>query len=483
MPEFLTDIRPIVFAALTALLAIVVSANVVLHKRDVRAAVAWVGLIWLVPVLGSVLYVLFGINRIRRRASALRAESVDIRPLPLDSMTDWRVVEASVAEPVGQLGSLARMVNRVTRRPLVSGNSLKPLLDGDEAYPEMIEAINQAERTIALSTYIFDHDPAGLLFADALGRAVDRGVEVRVLIDAFGARLSWPSIVGTLRKRDIRVARFMQSFFPWRFPFLNLRTHRKIFVVDGRGGFTGGINIREGHILGREPKRPVRDLHFRVEGPVVEHLTQVFAEDWAFSTKELLGHEQWFPALVPVGNVAARGISDGPDEDIDQLLFTLLGAIAAAQRSITIMTPYFLPDDELIIALNVAAMRGVEVTILLPQENNHPLVKWASTALYSQLLVRGCRIFLVPGVFDHSKLMLVDDGWTLLGSANWDPRSLRLNFEFNVECYDVGLAQQLNLLAQERRSGAREVTLLDVERRSLPVRLRDGVARLMTPYL
>ena len=165
------------------------------------------------------------------------------------------------------------------------------------------------------------------------------------------------------------------------------------------------------------------------------------------------------------------------------LLFTLLGAIASAQETVTIMTPYFLPDHELISALNVAAMRGVTVTILLPQVNNHPLVKWASTALYSQLLVRGCRIFLVPGAFDHSKVMLVENGWTLIGSANWDSRSLRLNFEFNVECYDEGLAEQLGLLVHERRSQAREVTIADVERRKLAVRLRDGVARLLTPYL
>ncbi len=483
MPDFLTDIRPLAVGALSALLAIIVSANVVLHKRDVRAAVAWVGLIWLVPVVGSVLYVLLGINRIRRRATALRAESIDIRPLPLDSMTDWRVVTAQVAEPVGHLGSLARMVNRVTRRPLVSGNRFVPLVDGDEAYPEMIKAIDNAKSTVALSTYIFDNDSAGHLFADALGRAVERDVEVRVIIDAFGARLSWPSIVGTLRKKGVRVTRFMQAVFPWRYPFLNLRTHRKILVVDGRLGFTGGINIREGHMVQRAPRRPVRDLHFQVEGPVVEHLTQAFAEDWAFSTKEILRDDTWFPDLRPVGTVVARGISDGPDEDMDKLLFTLLGAIAAAKDSITIMTPYFLPDDELISALNVAAMRGVNVTILLPKVNNHPLVKWASTALYEQLLVRGCRIFQAPGVFDHSKVMLVDGGWTLLGSANWDPRSLRLNFEYNVECYDEPLAKQMTLFVQERRSQAREVTVSDVRARSLPVRLRDGVARLMTPYL
>jgi cardiolipin synthase len=347
----------------------------------------------------------------------------------------------------------------------------------------MLERIESANRSVALSTFIFDNDSVGRAFTDSLGRAVNRGLEVRVLVDAAGSRYSWPPIMCELRRNGIRYARFMQTVVPWRMPFLNLRNHRKLLLVDGAVGYTGGMNIREGHVLGEQPKRPVQDLQFRVEGPVVKHLMQVFSEDWAFSTKELLDGDVWFPKLPEVGPVVARGISDGPDEDFDKARISMLGALATAQREVTVVTPYFLPDKELISALTIAAMRGVEVRILLPEVNNQVLVKWASTALLWQVLQRRCRIFLTAPPFDHTKLMLVDGAWTLVGSANWDPRSLRLNFEFNVECYDQDLGSRMAKLVQEKLAGAREITKAEVDARSLPVQLRDGVARLLSPYL
>ena len=483
MSEIVTDLRPIIVAVLSAVLSLVVSAHVVLHKRDNRAAVGWVGLIWLVPVLGSVLYAWFGINRIRRRGTALRQMGLDIRPVPRDSMTEWRVVATKLSEPHGYLAALARIVAHVTLRPLVGGTRLTPLANGDEAYPEMLAAIDEAKTSVALSTFLFDNDATGRAFAEALGRAVSRGLRVRVLIDAVGSRYSWPSILGELRRRKVRVARFLEAVVPWRMPFLNLRLHRKILVVDGSLGFTGGMNIRDGHVMHRKPRRPVQDLHFRVEGPVVEHLMMAFAEDWAFSAKEVLEGEAWFPELPAVGSIVARGISDGPGEDFDKARFTILGAIATARQEIVVVTPYFLPDVELIGALNVAAMRGVDVRIVLPGVNNQFLVKWASTALLWQVLQRGCRVFLTAPPFDHSKLMVVDGAWTLVGSANWDPRSLRLNFEFNIECYDEVFASRMSEIVHDKLRGAREITKAEVDARSLPVQLRDGVARLFSPYL
>jgi len=264
---------------------------------------------------------------------------------------------------------------------------------------------------------------------------------------------------------------------------MNMRTHRKILVADGRVGFTGGMNIRVAHCLQRQPPNPVQDIHFRVRGPVVTQLQEVFADDWLFTTGEALRGDSWFPETESAGQVLARGVTDGPDENFEKLLWTLLGALSIARHSVRIVTPYFLPDPAVVSVLNLAAMRGVQVDIILPSRINLPFVLSASRAMWWQVLQHGCRMWLTPPPFDHSKLMLVDGCWVLLGSANWDARSLRLNFEFNLECYDAELARRLDQWVETKRTGARRVTLEDVDGRSLPARLRDGTARLLTPYL
>jgi cardiolipin synthase len=183
------------------------------------------------------------------------------------------------------------------------------------------------------------------------------------------------------------------------------------------------------------------------------------------------------------GAVIARVITDGPDGDFEKARWTLLAALAEAQTSVQILTPYFLPDPALITALNLAALRGVRVDIVMPSKNNLPFVHWASRAMWWQLLQRGCHIWLTPPPFDHSKLMVVDGHWVLLGSANWDARSLRLNFEINVECYGQGLARDLTAVIERKLIDAREVTLAEVDARTIPGKLRDAAARLFSPYL
>lgn len=483
MWDLLLEFWPYLALLLDVLVAAVASGHAVLHKRDSRAAVAWVGLIWLAPVVGAGLYVWLGINRIQRRARSLRLDrlrpesSSNLCPCPAE------LLDQTLGAGGAHLRSLTNLIGELTRRPLLHGNRVEPLLNGDQAYPAMIQAIDSAARSITLSTYIFDNDRAGQLFLDALQRAMARGVAVRVLIDDVGARYSWPAMPRLLRRAGIPCGMFLPTWIPWRFRFTNLRTHRKIMVVDGRIGFTGGINIREGNCLAWQPRHPVQDLHFRITGPVVTQLQEVFADDWAFCTDELLQGELWFADIEPAGPVLARGLPDGPDENFESFRLVILGAIASARSSILVVTPYFLPDAALITALNIAAMRGIAVEIVLPQQNNLALVQWASTALLWQLLERGCRVWLSPPPFDHSKVLLVDGIVSFVGTANWDPRSLRLNFEFNLECYDRELATALTELVRAKIKDARPVSLADVDGRSLPIRLRDGIARLCSPYL
>jgi cardiolipin synthase len=458
-----------------------VSIHILLYKRDSRAAIGWIGLTWFSPAVGAILYFFFGINRLRRRAARLRAPAASSPGVTAGGI----VVEGADAPPgtMRNLAALAKMTGEVTGVPLVAGNRVEPLVQGEAAYPAMIEAIETAERSIGMETFIFDHDRAGRRFSAALAAAVRRGVEVRVLIDGVGARFSRPTITGLLRQREIPCAEFLASRLPWRNPYLNLRNHRKILVVDGRTGFTGGMNIREGNMLTLDTDHPVRDLHFRVRGPVVRHLGTAFAEDWLFTTGERLEGDAWFPAHAPAGPVAARGIPDGPDDDFEFVRWTILAALAEAEKSVRIVNPYFLPDQSLITALNVAALRGVEVDIVVPEENNQRIVHWAMWAQMWQVIERGCRVWLSEPPFDHTKLMLVDGNWAMMGSANWDPRSLRLNFEFNLECFDAGLTSALNDLVEEKIGNGRRVGAGEPNARPLPVKLRDSVARLFSPYI
>jgi cardiolipin synthase A/B len=467
-------------------LAVGVSAHIVLTKDDVRAAIGWVGLVWLAPVVGSVLYLFLGVNRITRQAHRMRGR---LGLTDEDRAQTVRMrTEAAAAGPIpdrvpAELHALAQLVGKVTRQPMADGCAIDILVNGDEAYPAMLAAIDGATRSVAFATYIFDHGVAGSQFVEALARATARGVAVRVLIDGVGARYSHPPILRALRKRGVPVAYFLPLHIPLPQPYANLRNHRKILVVDGTVGFCGGLNVRDSCLLALHSPDATRDVHFRVRGPVVSHVLDAFVFDWAFTTRERLEGSAWAAAATAAGSIAARGIPDGPDANFETLLMTIMGALSQARRSVRIVSPYFLPDAPLVDALRVAALRGVEIEILVPERGNLRLVTWACMAQIAHVLAWGCKVFLSPLPFDHSKLLVVDDTWSLIGSANWDPRSLRLNFEYNIECYSADLAQRLNALIDSKIAESRVLRLEDVEQRPILKRVRDGAAWLAQPYL
>ena len=458
------------------LVAVVAASHAILHKRDVRAALGWVGLIAFAPIVGAAAYLVFGVNRIRRRAQALRLPAIRARP-------EDQPPPPPLPPGAEHLEPLLQLADAVVRRPLVAGNAVELLQGGGKAYPAMIAAIDAAERSLTFCTYIFDPGTAGDAFVEALSRARERGVQVRVLVDAVGVRYRWPPVHRILNRRGVRTALFLPRLSPAWLPFVNLRNHRKILVADGRVGFTGGMNVRDTFLARADGPPPSLDLHARLKGPVVAQLQSAFSEDWLFTTGESLDGPAFFPPATSEGPVLARSIPDGPDEDFETIRWMLLGAIAVARRRIRVVTPYFLPDPTLITALNVAAMRGVEVDVVLPERTNLPPVQWAQNAQLWQVLDRGCRVWLSPGPFDHTKAMTVDGAWSLLGSSNWDPRSLRLNFEMDVEAFDAGVAADVDALVDARLAGAHPVTLEEMDVRPLPFRLRDSIARLFSPYL
>jgi len=379
--------------------------------------------------------------------------------------------------------SQAAISNRVSQRPICSGNRLALLHNGEEAYPAMLEAIDRARHTIYLATYIFDVDDTGKRFIGALEEACRRGVTVRVLIDGIG-EMNWGPIASRqLKKRGIPVARHIP---PALFPptlYINLRNHRKILVVDGDEAFTGGMNISDRHLVsaGSDPDRQARDIHFRIEGPLVRQIEEVFIDDWFFATGEALPLSPFFSRLA--GDSFCRVISDGPDEGMGKLYMILSGIISSATQSIRIMTPYFLPPRGILTILQAATLRGVSVEIILPEKNDIPFVHWATRNMLWELLSYDVHFYYQPPPFAHTKLILVDDRYVQIGSANIDSRSLRLNFELNVEVYDQVVAGALSDYFQDIKSRCRSVTLQEMDSRTIPERLRDSFAWLFSSYL
>lgn len=466
------DIRAGVLFPLGLAIASGVTWHVLLRKREVASAVGWIGLAWFAPITGGLVYFVFGVNRVQRRARRLRQQ--------VGRRSGGRTGSLSTGDD-GHLDPLERGVAKITARSILPGNAIKIYHDGDEGYPPMLAEIAGAKHTVAMSSYIFHNDDWGGRFITALAEAQARGVMVRVLIDGIGGGWLLSPVYRALRRHGVTAARFLHSPLPWRMPFLNLRSHKKILVVDGRVGFTGGLNIADDNILAKRTASPVQDTHFRIEGPVVSQLTEAFLQDWAFATNEELDDEVWFPDVDGPGDAAARVIDSGPDEDLEKIEFAVLQAVACARESIGIMTPYFLPDERLMTALALASIRGVAVDIVVPQRSDHRFIDWATSANIGPLLSDGARIWRCPPPFRHSKVMVVDDEWCLIGSSNWDMRSFRLNFELCMEIYSRDLAAKLTKLMQDNRASA--LTQVELDARSLPARLRDAAVRLLLPYL
>lgn len=457
-------------ALMHVVIAAAVTVHVLLNKRNVGAAVSWIGIAWLSPFLGGLLYAIMGINRVKRRAKRLlRARSKPV------------IAEGASADmaPDDPLAPLEFAVGRLTGLPREQGNSVEALRNGDQAYPRMLEEIARAKKSIGLESYIFRDDAAGEPFHEALIAAHNRGVQVRVLIDGVGGGYFKSGTYRRLSEAGVPVARFLHSYLPWRMPFVNLRNHRKVLVIDGRIGFTGGINIGAENLPAAHTAHAVRDTHFCFEGPVVEQLTDAFADDWLFTTGEHLPDEEWFPEIDKAGVVAARVVTSGPDEDNERIEFVALHAISCARKSVRVVTPYFLPPEPLTMALGLAAMRGIEVDLIIPERGNHAVLDWARRIPLRPLIEAGCRVWLLPPPFEHSKLMTVDDNWCLIGSANWDTRSFRLNFELNVELHDTGFAHEIAVATRL----CRRLTVTELDSDPLVVRLRSGAARLLQPYL
>jgi cardiolipin synthase len=456
-------------AILSFVAAAIASLHALLNKRRPQSAFGWIAVCLTLPLAGALLYYLFGINRVKNRARKLLPH----HPAP-EPTTEY------VGTPPPQLLPLARLGWSVTGWPLTAGNSVEMLTEAGRIFDAMIGAIEGAREYVYFSTYIFDGGPLGQRFAAALTSAAERGVDVRVLLDGVGEWYSLRRASRLLAGSQVRFARFLP---PRLWPpslTVNLRNHRKTLVVDGREAFVGGVNVRDRYFDAHGEQRIV-DLHFGLRGPVVAQIETVFVRDWHFVTGDTLAAARSVPQ--PAGTALCRAVADGPDGELDRLTALYTGAIGSARQRVAIMTPYFVPPRELIAPLIAAALSGVDVAVILPARNNLPYVHRATRHMLWELLERGVHVYYQPPPFVHSKLFYVDDHYAQIGSTNFDPRSLRLNFEINVEVYDRDTVTNLAKYFEGVRARSAAVTLADVDGRRFLTKALDGAAWLFSPYL
>lgn len=471
---------------LIALFHLVVMPVAALHalvsKRDHRAALGWIGVIVIFPIAGPVIYFLFGINRVRTRARLFAG-----RHLPVMHFISY---EHAAREPsttdalAGEIAPpyLAPIGARASGRTLSANNHVSALINGEQFFPRLIEAIDGAEDYVLLSSYLFSPKGIGGQVIDALGRAAKRGVTVRVLVDGIGAWYSLQGAVRPMRQAGVEVHLFRPPALLPPSLDINLRNHRKIAVVDTRVGFFGGINIDQRHMV-EDPhnRHTTEDVHFEARGPVVHDLYRSFSVDWQLITSEILS-----PPIGPAelaGDSFCRVIDDGPGENLSHLSMTLTTIFSAAREHISIMMPYFLPSAGMVSALQSASLRGVTVQIVLPERSNLRFVDWATRNMLWELLLWDVDVYYKPAPFAHSKLIVVDGHYVMGGSSNLDARSLRLNYELGVEVFDRHLAEQLERHIQAAISVSHRLTHQELDGRPFWQRVRDAFFWLFSSYL
>ena len=480
---FMSSFWPHILFVFTTGVSAVAVVHAAMTKRDVRAAIAWVGVILFSPLFGAVIYFVVGINRIRKKKVLAQLD----KAIRFEELRDRLLVKAVTPFSAPQFAAQKKLGDSVNRFQLLGHNQISLISSGDETYSLMREVIEGAQRSIAVQSYIFDHDAIGVQIAEALIDAKRRGVEVRVLIDSVGAKYSRPAITQMLEQGGVKTALFMTTFFGLRLAYSNLRCHRKLMVIDGARALTGGMNIRQSFSASAMGARAMQDTHFDVRGPVVHQLMLSFAHDWFFTTGESLSGEPWFFAsedLIPDHGLPIRCVPSGPDDaSLSNNHSILLGALSVARHHVRIQSPYFLPDIQLVAALSTAARRGVVVDIVVPGANNLRAVGAAMMAQIDQVLEPGCRVWRASGTFDHSKLCAVDGAWSYIGSSNIDPRSLRLNFELDLEIFDQDFARQIEERIDSVIASAEPITLQSIQSQAFSVRLRNKLAWLFSPYL
>ena len=455
---------------------------VVLRKQRPVTCLAWVAVIFLQPWVGLILYLLFGENFLGRRRTRQYAAHADRM---LATTRDDPRLQDNVIRPaiLPDDATMVHVAERLGGMPILAGNSIELISEIEDLVDHLIAEIDDARDHVHLLYYIFDADYVGGRVIEALIRATGRGVRCRLLVDGVGSRRILREMTNPLRLRGIEVFALLPVNFLRRgLARIDLRNHRKIAVIDGRIGYTGSHNIIRPD-YGKRNVGAYRDLTARINGPSVGHLQTVSIEDWSFETGRDPEATDLFPSPSPPGPVAIQSVPSGPNFPTAVVQDVLVEALYKARHRVTMTTPYFIPDEPLFTALRLAALRDIEVRLILPAHSDHRLVDYAARFYFEQLLNAGVRVHLHQDGMLHAKTMTVDDTFALLGSANFDIRSFYLNFEFNLLLYDRDVVDQLRRKQMCYLTNSFELNRDDLRRRTRTTKLACNCAKLLSPLL
>jgi cardiolipin synthase len=485
-------------SALHLTIFLMVSFHCLRERRQPTSTLLWLFLTFSFPIIGALLYVAVGINRIPAKAwrkhvadEVMKQKRETILRHESPAVVYWRAVHGRSAEPPAdhRITSLnSAMDSALNEYPLLAGNRTRLLINGDEAYPAMLEAIRNARNHIHLQSFIIGRDRTGREFLDLLQEKARAGVQVRVLFDRFGSTMS--VLTGFFRKYrgtpNMQLVGWTQANPIKRQFQVNLRNHRKALIVDGTVAFTGGINIGNDNLTSHN-RDAIRDYHFELAGPIVQELQYSFLRDWYFMTDEnpdILLHANHFPEAKESGKAYARVINSGPTtSEIGIISDVFFASIVSARHQIQAVTPYFVPSRDILQALRSAAMRGVRVQLVVPAKSNHAYAGLAGRALYEELLRTGVEIYERAAPFMHAKALIVDDILAIVGTANLDERSLRLNYETNLAVYSEDFVYQLGRAVAHEIENSTRLDLSTWSARPLRQRLLENFCNLLTPIL
>ncbi len=469
------------------LLLIAVCLRVIYETRSATKTMAYLLLIIFIPVAGMLFYILFGVNywKIKLYNKKSTADEKLLNRLKKEMKVYSNAMVSPSELPAEDNRELALMLRKELKSPLTRRNSVKLLINGEEKFPEVLEALRNAKHHIHIEYYIYEQDEIGDQINTVLIQKAKEGVQVRLIYDDFGSPNISRKTEQKMREAGIGIYPFQKVLFYLLANRLNYRNHRKIIVIDGQTAFTGGINVSDKYINNKPGKLFWRDTHIRIDGPGVYYLQYLFLADWNFCTgKVIIPEEPHFstPAIHKDDHFLQVAAS-GPDSDQPSVLFSLLQAIYLAKKEILITTPYFIPGDSILEALRISALSGLSVKLLVPGVCDSKLVNAASKSYYEDLLCAGVEIYMYQKGFVHAKTLVADGNLSIIGTANMDYRSFELNFEVNVLVYDREFSEKLRDVFFKDIEEAEKIDKDSWCQRTAYEQLPERVARLFSHVL